>query len=67
MNNMPPPLPSEGLVRLPQILSVFPISRASWLAGVKSGRFPQPVRLGPRTVAWKVEDIRALIAAQAGR
>jgi predicted DNA-binding transcriptional regulator AlpA len=32
---------------------------------VKSGRFPQPVKLGPRITAWRVEDIRALIDRQA--
>jgi prophage regulatory protein len=28
---------------------------------VKSGRYPQPVKLGPRITAWRVEDIRRLI------
>jgi hypothetical protein len=39
----------------------FPVGRSSWWAGIKSGRFPKPVKLGPRTTAWRVEDIRALI------
>ncbi len=54
-------LPSEGYIRLPQVLKVFPISRSSWLAGVKSGRYPQSVKLGPRTTAWNVADIRNLL------
>ncbi|HXD35423.1 MAG TPA: AlpA family phage regulatory protein, partial [Rhodanobacter sp.] len=33
----------------------------TWWNGVRSGRFPKPVKLGPRTTAWRVEDIRALI------
>jgi prophage regulatory protein len=53
--------PEVGFARLPQVLAVFPTSRSSWWAGVKSGRYPKPVKLGPRTTAWKVEDIRALI------
>ena len=32
----------------------------------KSGRFPKPIKLGPRTTAWKVEDIRALIESWNG-
>jgi prophage regulatory protein len=28
---------------------------------VKTGRFPQPVRLGQRITAWRVTDIRDLI------
>lgn len=54
-------LPIEGYARLPQVLAAFPVSRSTWLAGVKSGRFPKPVKLGPRTTAWRVEDIRSLI------
>lgn len=54
-------LPAEGFVRLPQVLSVLPISKTSFWMGVKEGRFPKPVKLGPRTSAWRVEEIRALI------
>jgi predicted DNA-binding transcriptional regulator AlpA len=43
-----------------------PVGRSTWWAGVKSGRFPKPVKLGPRTTAWKVEDIRALIESWNG-
>jgi prophage regulatory protein len=57
-------LPSQGFVRLGSILAPIgpiPVGRSTWWAGVKSGRFPKPVKLGPRTTAWKVEDIRKLI------
>jgi prophage regulatory protein len=64
-------LPSTGFVRLRQIIGstktnpltppLIPVSKTTWWAGVKSGRFPKPVKLGPRTTAWRVEDIRALI------
>ena len=56
-------LPQTGFVRLPIILSVFPVSRSAFWAGVKSGKYPKPVKLSERTTAWKVEDIRALIAS----
>ena len=63
INNPPSPLPHEGFVRLPQVLHVLGIGKTSFWDGVKSGRFPAPVKLGPRTTAWKVEDIRALITS----
>ena len=56
-------LPREGYARLPQVLAAIPVSKSSWWAGCKSGRYPAPVKLGPRTTVWKVSDIRALIAA----
>lgn len=58
---LPKVLPPEGYVRLPQVLSVIPVGKSTWWAGVKAGRFPQPVKLGPRVTAWRVADLRALI------
>jgi predicted DNA-binding transcriptional regulator AlpA len=57
----PAVLPEVGFMRIRQILAVYPIGRSTWWAGVKSGRFPRPVKLGPRTTAWRVEDIRRLL------
>ena len=65
-------LPDTGYLRLRQIIGdpkarppippIIPVSRSTWWAGVKSRRYPQPVRtLGLRITAWRVEDIRALI------
>jgi predicted DNA-binding transcriptional regulator AlpA len=61
------PLNELGLLRLPQILGdrkatppirpLVPVSRSTWWAGVKAGRYPKPVKLGPRTTAWRVRDI----------
>lgn len=62
---VPQPLPDEGYVRLPSILAVFPVSQTTWLNGVRSGKYPKPVKLGARTTAWKVEDIRKLLEGAA--
>jgi predicted DNA-binding transcriptional regulator AlpA len=64
-------LPESGFLRLPQIIgdakrgipAVIPVSKSAWWEGCKTGRFPKPVKLGPRTTAWAVADIRALIAS----
>jgi len=47
------------------IVGIFPVSPASWWDGIKAGRYPKQVRLGPNTVAWRVEDIRSLIEQMA--
>jgi prophage regulatory protein len=64
-------LPPTGYLRLSQILGnkktnpptppLIPVSKSSWWEGVRIGRYPKPVKLGPRTTAWRVEDIRQLI------
>jgi hypothetical protein len=64
-------LPESGFLRQSQIIGdkkrgitpIIPVCKSTWWAGVKSGIYPAPVKLGPRTTAWRVEDIRALIAA----
>jgi len=39
---------------------MFPIGKSTWWAGVRSGRYPKPVKLGPGITAWRVEDIEML-------
>lgn len=63
-------LPETGYLRLKQILgdkklnipALIPVCRATWWRGVKDGRYPAGLLISSRTRAWRVEDIRALIA-----
>lgn len=54
-------LPSEGFVKLRQILTVFPVSQATWWRNVKKGRYPKGVRLSDNVMCWDVQDIRLLM------
>lgn len=54
-------IPTVGFLRLPQILTLVPISKSSWWAGCQTGRFPKPIKLGPRTTVWRAEDIAGLV------
>ena len=54
-------LPATGFLRLSQVLKLVPVCKTKWYAGVKRGEYPRPVALGPRTQAYRVADIRALI------
>lgn len=70
----PYPLPETGFLRISQIVgnpkanppipAIIPVSKSTWWAGVRSCRYPKPVKLGPRITAWRVSDIRALIEEQ---
>ena len=55
------PTDLEGFLRLPEVLRLYPISRSAWYAGVASGKYPPPVRLSARCVAWRRSDIAKLI------
>jgi hypothetical protein len=64
-------IPETGFLRLSQIIGnnksnpttppLIPVSKSTWWEGVKNGRFPKPVKLGPRITAWRIKDIRQLI------
>lgn len=58
-----PQNPDIALWRLPTVLAHVPVSRSHWWAGVAEGRYPAPVKLSKRCVAWRSADIRALIAS----
>ncbi len=64
-------LPETGFLRLSQIIGdptaeppippIIPVKKTCWWMGVRTGRFPKPLKLGPRVTVWRVEDIRTLI------
>jgi len=57
-------LPTDStfaLMKLPQVLAHMQVSRSCWLDGVRKGRYPEPVRLSERRVAWRVSDLKAFV------
>lgn len=56
-----------GYLRLSQILGnpkanpptppIIPVGKSTWWQGVKTGRFPKPIKLGPRITVWLAQDI----------
>ena len=60
-------LPPRGLLRTWHIIGthdtpgLIPVCKSTWWEGVRSGRFPQPVRIGRRAVAWRASDIYTLL------
>lgn len=57
------PATPDRLLTLKQVLEQFPVSKSLWFSGVRQGRYPRPVRLGARRVAWRQSAIDALIAS----
>lgn len=64
-------LPETGYLRISQIVGdlkanppippIIPVGKSTWWQGVKSGRFPKPLKLSPKVTVWRVEDIRKYI------
>lgn len=61
----------EYLLRLPDIIgdpkanppikAIIPVSKSTWWAGVRDGRFPKPIKLGPNTTVWRAREIKAFL------
>ena len=49
-----------GFHRLKQVLQIFPVSKDTWLDGVKTGRFPQPIKFSEGITFWRKADIHDL-------
>jgi prophage regulatory protein len=58
--NLTAPPPTAALWRLPEVLRNVPVSRATLYAWIEQGRFPKPIKIGPRAVAWRSADVLAL-------
>ncbi len=66
-------LPEVGFLRLTQIIgnpkakppipALIPVKKTCWYEGIKTGKFPKPVKISPHVSLWRIEEIRALIAS----
>jgi predicted DNA-binding transcriptional regulator AlpA len=64
-------LPMSGFVRLsrivgdphanPPIPALVAVGKSSWWLGVKNGRYPKGIKLGPRTTVWSLQAIHDCI------
>lgn len=52
---------NQGFLRLPAVLKLVPIGKSTWWAGVRVGKYPKGIKLGPNTTAWRAEDIMKLL------
>ena len=60
-------LPETGFIRLKNIIAPngpIPVSKSTWWAGVKSKRFPQPIKLGPKITLGALKTSALLLKDQ---
>ena len=51
----------DRLLRLNEVLKLIPVSKSSWWKGIGAGIYPEPVKIGLRSVAWRYRDIKQLL------
>jgi len=52
---------SQRLIRLDEVLELLPISKSTWWDGIRTGKYPTPVKLGDRITCWRLEDVLELV------
>ena len=55
------PTDTDRLIRLPEVLERLPVSKSTWWEGVRSGKFPKAIKIGPRLTCWRLADILEIV------
>ena len=59
-----PYMPDDAHVRQPVVEALWPQSTPKLWADIKEGKFPAPVKISKRSVAWRVGDLREFLARE---
>lgn len=59
-------MPDSAFIRLPVIMALYGVSKATIWRGVKNQTIPKPVKLTQRTTAWNVGQVRTALALKVG-
>ena len=51
----------QTFLRLPKVIDATGRSKVSIYSDIKAGKFPAPIKIGPRAVAWVSTDIEQWI------
>jgi prophage regulatory protein len=57
-----PHAPASRMARLPQVIEMVGLSRTTILRLVHEGRFPSPIKVGMRAIAWRLSDLETYLA-----
>jgi prophage regulatory protein len=58
---------TDRLLRLPDVIARVALSRSTILRLVAVGRFPAPMRISERAIAWSAAAVEEWIAARAAQ
>lgn len=59
-------LPPEALLRLPEVMALVGLCRASIYARAAKQAFPPPIKLTTHASGWRLGDVRAWLADPTG-
>lgn len=60
-------LPDSSMLAIDEVLALVGISRSTWYAGIKAGRYPPSIPIGPASPRWALGEIRKVTSGIYGR
>lgn len=63
---MTTPKPTPKILRLPAVMEMVGVSKPTVYLWIRQGRFPQPLRIGPKASGWLASELDSWIAERAG-
>lgn len=55
----------DPLLKLPAVMQACQLAKSTLYAYIKAGKFPRPLKLGARAVAWRQSDVAQWVDSRA--
>ncbi|WP_119335144.1 helix-turn-helix transcriptional regulator [Hydrogenophilus thermoluteolus] len=55
---------TNRILRLPEVIAITKISRPTIYRWAREGLFPAPLKLGPRAIGWRADEIDAWLESR---
>jgi predicted DNA-binding transcriptional regulator AlpA len=52
----------ERLIKLPEVLATLGMKKTAWYDGIKSGKYPKPIKRSPRDTVWPMSAIQKIVS-----
>lgn len=52
----------ERLIKLPEVLATVGMGKTAWYDGIRSGKYPKPIKRGPRDTVWPMSAIQEVVS-----
>lgn len=52
----------DRLIKLPEVLAVVGMKKTAWYDGIRAGKYPEPIKRGPRDAVWPMSAIQKIVS-----
>jgi predicted DNA-binding transcriptional regulator AlpA len=52
----------DRLIKLPEVLATLGMKKTAWYDGIKSGKYPKPIKRSPKDTVWPMSAIQKIVS-----